>query len=197
MSIGISTAGGTGLMGAGITSINANTGTVTGATAAATSTTTSTVTLAGQTTAGLVAAVNTALGNQSGGVNQGQYTVAYSGGQLSVGISSQASNPVIGIIGSSTAGVTQSTQSAGTMSVADGDTLGGKFTMTTRQRLTTVRLRRRGHGRPDRGREHSELRGISDQRGEHRSGQPAGGANAGDYTVTYGPPAAQGPEHGG
>ncbi|MGB9030912.1 MAG: flagellin, partial [Acidobacteriaceae bacterium] len=194
LSIGISTAGGTGLMGAGITSINANTGTVTGATAAATSTTTSTVTLAGQTTAGLVAAVNTALGNQSGGVNQGQYTVAYSGGQLSVGISSQASNPVIGIIGSSTAGVTQSTQSAGTMSVADGETLGGKITLTTQKtNLTTGAVTSPAVTVDLTGGVSTANSGAALISAVNTAlGNQAGGANAGDYTVTYVPTSGTG-----
>jgi flagellin len=87
------------------------------------------IVLDGVTTAGLVAAVNTALGNEEGGTNAGEYSVVYDSGVLTVGVSSQDDNPVTGISASGT--ITQATQSAGTLTVVDGDTISGKFTLTS------------------------------------------------------------------
>jgi flagellin len=80
--------------------------------------------LDGTTTANLVSTINTALGEGAA-----DYTVAYSEGTLSIGLSGQAATD--NITGFSQSGaLTQAASKDATITFTDGDTLGGNFSIT-------------------------------------------------------------------
>jgi flagellin len=124
LSFGISTAG----QDAGVTNIVGALGSLSQATPAVTGTGTPVaIDLDGVTTANLASTVQTAL-NGSNTTNP-DYSVLYSNGTLTVGLTAQAATDHITGFGLSGT-LTQGRSAPATLAVSDGDTLGGQFTIT-------------------------------------------------------------------
>jgi flagellin len=124
LTIGISNAGTT----AGITTLTSSSNTVQQATPAVTAAGTPVaIALSGVTSANLASTVATALNGSP--TASGDYNVSYAGGSLTVSLNAQAATDKITGIGLSGA-LTQTSANAATLTVADGDTMEGKFTIT-------------------------------------------------------------------